>query len=91
MKKFLRVVENSEDKEEKRTIIEEKIEFIKSAITWDLIILFAIFGLSRFDIIPETSVYAAIYTALAIIAIAVIAFTFEQIKLFECEDEEDEE
>ena len=87
MKKFLKVLETSE---ERRTRIEEKLEFINSATMWILIILFAILGLSRFDIIPETSVYAAIYTALAIIAMAVIAFVFEQIKLLECEEEEEE-
>lgn len=89
MKKFLGVVEN---KEERRSRIEDKIEFIKSTITWVLIVLFAFFGLARFNIIPKASVYAAIYTALAIIAMAVIALTLEQIKLFECEeDEQDEE
>ena len=90
MKKIFEVVETSEDKEEKRTIIEEKIEFIKSTNTLVLIILFAILGLSRFDIIPEASAYAAIFTALVVLAIVVIAFVFEQIKLFESEEEDDD-
>lgn len=88
MKKIFEVLETSEEKEERRTKIEEKIEFIKSATTWALIILFAILELSRFDIIPETNVYAVIYTILAVLAMAVIAYAFEQVKLLEWEEEE---
>lgn len=82
-----------EENIKKREKIESQIKFIKSTIVWTTIILFLVFGLSRFDIIPGINIYSAIYTFITVIAVLIVTFAFKQIKLFEYEedDEEDEE
>ena len=80
-----------EENIKKREKIESRIEFIKSTIVWATILLFLVFGLSRFNIIPGINIYAAIYTFLTVIAVSVVTFAFEQIKLFEYEEDDDEE
>lgn len=73
-----------EARNKKRARIEDKIETIKSVIMWALIILFVILVLSGLGIIPEINGYAGIYTFLVLMAISVVAYARELIKLFEC-------
>ena len=73
-----------EARNKKRARIEDKIETIKSVIMWALIILFVILVLSGLCIIPEINGYAGIYTFLVLMAISVVAYARELIKLFEC-------
>lgn len=81
MNKNLKVVEFRSSNEEKRAIIEEKMEFIKSVTSKSLIVLFAIFCLAIINIIPEINAYTALITGFIVFSVAIIAYGYEQIKL----------
>lgn len=82
MKNNLKVVELRDIKEKKRKMIEEKMDLIKSATTKSLIVLFTFFCLAIFDIIPEINAYAVLITGFIVFGISIIAYGYEQMKLY---------